>query len=79
MDIETLKKANALRATISRFESKLEYVEDALKDNNWDDNFIDLVINEEPQSSIYGKEIFDFLHGYLSVKLETARREFEAL
>jgi len=79
MDMETLKKANVLRSTISSLESKLAHVEDALKANNWEVNFLDLIINEEPQSSIHGKEAFDFLHGYLSVKLETARREFESL
>ena len=44
-----------------------------------DDNFVEIIVSEDTQESIYGKDVFDFLYGHLKLKLTAAKAEFENL
>lgn len=76
---EQLEKAIKLNNEIRNLQRKLHIVQEALDKKNWDDNFIEIIIGEEAQEVVYGKDVFDFLYGYLKLKLTAAKAEFESL
>lgn len=79
MKPEVLEKAIKLNKEIRNLQRKLNVVQLALDKGNWDDNFIEIIIGEEAQEVVYGADVFDFLYGYLKLKLTAAKAEFESL
>jgi hypothetical protein len=76
---EQLEKAIKLNNEIRNLQRKLDVVQEALDKKNWDENYIEIVIGDDVEGTVYGKDVFDFLYGYLKLKLTAAKAEFENL
>jgi hypothetical protein len=76
---EQLEKAIKLNNEIRNLQRKLGVVQGALDKDNWDENYIEIVIGDDVEGTVYGKDVFDFLYGYLKLKLTAAKAEFENL
>ena len=79
MKPEQLEKGISLNNQIRNLQRKLKVVQAALDKDNWNENFIEIVIGDEVEGTVHGKDVFDFLYGYLKLKLTAAQAEFENL
>lgn len=79
MKPEVLEKAIKLNNEIRNLQRKLDVVQLAFAKDDWEQNYIEIVIGDEAEETVYGEDVFDFLYGYLSLKLKAAKAEFELL